>query len=141
MKPIKYKAAACVVVARGDRIMLSKRFNMGVYDGLWQMPGGKIEPLELPIKAAQRELKKETGLNLHESRFKTGIISKSDPTVKKLHSFRANLFGQETPRVVEIDKNGPWEFFVLDDVRVMPLLPATLEIIEHAVKSGLFFGD
>ena len=50
------------------RILLVKRAKEP-YRGNWQLPGGKIEPMETAEEAAIREVKEETYLNLKNIRF------------------------------------------------------------------------
>ena len=54
--------AAVVVLSEGDRWLVQKRPPSGLLAGLWEFPGGKVEPGERPEDAARRELKEETGL-------------------------------------------------------------------------------
>lgn len=54
--------AAVVVVERDGRWLLQRRPADGLLGGLWEFPGGKIEPGESPLEAARRELAEETGL-------------------------------------------------------------------------------
>lgn len=46
-----------------DRILISKRPLDKPYGGLWELPGGKVEPNETPEYAAARELKEELGID------------------------------------------------------------------------------
>ena len=59
-KPIV--VAAVVAVSRGDRWLVLRRPSTGLLGGLWEFPGGKLEPGESPVAAARRELREETGL-------------------------------------------------------------------------------
>ncbi len=53
--------AAVAVVREGDRWLVQRRPERGFLGGLWEFPGGRIEPGELPGEAARRELREETG--------------------------------------------------------------------------------
>lgn len=54
--------AAVGVVARDGRFLLQRRPSGGLLGGLWEFPGGKIEPGETPAQAVRREFAEETGL-------------------------------------------------------------------------------
>lgn len=51
-----------VLVRDGDRVLLVRR-GRDPYRGWWALPGGRIEPGETAVAAAQRELTEETGLS------------------------------------------------------------------------------
>jgi A/G-specific adenine glycosylase len=53
---------AVVAVNRGGRWLVLRRPSTGLLGGLWEFPGGKLEPHERPAAAARRELREETGL-------------------------------------------------------------------------------
>ncbi|MCE7797275.1 (deoxy)nucleoside triphosphate pyrophosphohydrolase [Sphingobium sufflavum] len=54
--------AAALVDADG-RVLLQQRPEGKTLAGLWEFPGGKIEPGELPEAALVRELKEELGVD------------------------------------------------------------------------------
>ncbi len=51
---------AVVILDKEGRILLEKRTD----NGMWGLPGGKIEPSESIREAALREIKEETGLDI-----------------------------------------------------------------------------
>jgi len=53
--------AAGVVVERG-KVLLSRRKKGTHLSGLWEFPGGKVEPGEDPRAALRRELEEELGI-------------------------------------------------------------------------------
>ena len=50
------------VIRRGPRLLLCQRPDTKRHGGLWEFPGGKLEPGETLFDAARRELDEELGL-------------------------------------------------------------------------------
>lgn len=59
--------AAVVLVDLEGRVLLAQRPEGKDMAGLWEFPGGKIEPGELPEAALIRELQEELGIDTWES--------------------------------------------------------------------------
>ena len=55
--------SAVALIDRDGRLLLSKRPEGKPMAGLWEFPGGKIEPDETPETALIRELDEELGIN------------------------------------------------------------------------------
>lgn len=45
-----------------ERVLLVKQFRLPAERELWELPAGRRDPGESPLKAAKRELREETGL-------------------------------------------------------------------------------
>jgi mutator protein MutT len=57
------RVVACVL-RRGDRLLVCQRPAQKRHGGLWEFPGGKVEPNEDDERAATRELREELGIEL-----------------------------------------------------------------------------
>lgn len=58
---------ACALVDEDGRVLLAKRPEGRDLAGLWEFPGGKVEPGEKPEEALIRELAEELGIDVAES--------------------------------------------------------------------------
>jgi ADP-ribose pyrophosphatase len=54
-------SAVIMPVDARKRILLVKQYRLPARSYLWELPAGKIDAGETPLKAAKRELKEETG--------------------------------------------------------------------------------
>jgi 8-oxo-dGTP diphosphatase len=52
-------AVVCGILRRGDRVLVARRPQGKRLAGLWEFPGGKVEPGESPESALRRELHEE----------------------------------------------------------------------------------
>ena len=56
--------AACALIDADGRVLLAKRPSGRPLAGLWEFPGGKVEPGETPEAALIRELEEELGIRV-----------------------------------------------------------------------------
>lgn len=58
---------ACALVDADGRVLLAQRPEGKSLAGLWEFPGGKLEPGETPEDALIRELREELGIEVAEA--------------------------------------------------------------------------
>ncbi|MCB8879680.1 8-oxo-dGTP diphosphatase MutT [Acidisoma cellulosilytica] len=59
--------AACVLIDAQGRVLIARRPEGRAMAGLWEFPGGKLEPGESPEEALVRELREELGVDVARS--------------------------------------------------------------------------
>jgi 8-oxo-dGTP diphosphatase len=76
------------------RLLAAQRTRPEVYAGLWEFPGGKVEPGETPEAALVRECREELGVELEVE----ALVGEVDIPIGRLRVFRARLIsGDPTP--------------------------------------------
>mgnify|MGYP001768402657 CR=1 FL=1 len=58
---------AVALIDEGNRVLISKRPEGKQLAGLWEFPGGKLEPGETPEQAVVRECREELGIEVCET--------------------------------------------------------------------------
>lgn len=64
VEPARYALSAVVYAEREDEILLLQRAEGSAMAGQWFLPGGFVEPGELPEEGARRELLEEGGVQI-----------------------------------------------------------------------------
>jgi 8-oxo-dGTP diphosphatase len=59
--------AACALIDAEGRVLIAQRPRGKSMAGLWEFPGGKIEPDESPEQTVVREMREELGIIIQES--------------------------------------------------------------------------
>jgi 8-oxo-dGTP diphosphatase len=81
-------------------ILIARRHRDAVRGGLWEYPGGKVEPGERPSQAALRELAEEAGVgagSLRGEPVELAVAAHTDPTERREKSVRIHAF------LIEVD--------------------------------------
>ena len=62
-----------------DRVLIAQRPDGKALAGLWEFPGGKVEPGEIPERALARELAEELGIGVDQAdATPAGVASRAD---------------------------------------------------------------
>ena len=61
-KPLPNHTVVAGIIWRRNQFLIQKRYTNSMLGGLWEFPGGKVEPGEPLIDALKREIEEECGI-------------------------------------------------------------------------------
>lgn len=74
------------------RLLITKRGKTSSHPGIWEFPGGKLEPNESPLEALKREIMEEVGLQIIEAKWLTEFSHSYDQKKISLTVFLVSKF-------------------------------------------------
>jgi len=113
-----------VMVKCKDKVLLCKRNNLGLFPGMWSIPGGKLEENETPMEGAKREFLEETDVNINDKEIKLiGLIPRHTRDGKKLKGLMyVYLLEVEEPIIpdfvnaIDGEEHTDFGYFTLDEI-------------------------
>lgn len=113
--------------ARSTRVLLERQYRHAANDYLWELPAGRIDPGELELEAARRELLEETGYTASNWR-------------RILHFYASPGFVAETMSVylatgLRRGKAQPEEDEIIT-MRLVPLATAVRMVIRGTIRDA-----
>lgn len=131
---VRHPGGAAAVAIENGRVCLLRQFRHAADGWLWELPAGKLDPGEAPLRTAQRELAEEAGVEARNWRPLGRIISSPGVFTEVIHLFLADTLAT-TPQQTE-----PHEFL---EVHWLPFEEAIAraqsgEITDAKTLVGLF---
>lgn len=94
-QPVPHYTVTAAVIRRNGHILIAQRRNEGLLGGMWEFPGGKLEPGESLPDCLQREIREELGVTVDVGP-SLGIYDHAYSHFKiTLHAFNCTLLGGE----------------------------------------------
>jgi 8-oxo-dGTP diphosphatase len=117
-------------VRDGDRILLQRR-RRPPNEGLYNVPGGKVERHEDPYEACLREVREETGLSLSHARLRAvlTVIARDTGTQWLLFMFVAERPAGDAGPIT--DDEGELRWVPIDEVAALPVVSDIPLILPH----------
>ena len=127
--PMTLTSVLAAVVQRDDRYLICQRPVHKRHGGLWEFPGGKLEPGETHDHAARRELAEELAVDVRT--VGTMLFSVADPGSQFVIEFvPVTIHGE--PRCIE---HSALRWLSLDELPTLDLAPSDRRFVEF-LRSG-----
>jgi 8-oxo-dGTP diphosphatase len=123
-------AVAAAVVIRNGCVLLARRPAGAHLEGLWEFPGGKIEPGESPEEAVVRELREELGIDV-VPRARLASIDHRYPD-RRIHLVALLCDGTRDPRRASVR----WRWTALSNLDPTEMPEADRPIVERLRTGG-----
>jgi len=118
----------CAVIVRDDGLFLvAQRPPAKRMGGLWEFPGGKIEPGEDPVAALRREIREEFGTEIVVGAGLTAVDHDYGDFRIRLHPFLARLAGGGPVA----NEHADWVWTDAAGARALDWAPADLPVLEE----------
>lgn len=125
MKQINVVGA--VIQNSAGEVLCAKRSPQMAHGGLWEFPGGKMEPSETPEESLQREIREELGCDIAVGQQVVDVTYSYPNQVVRLITYRARLLhGQPTPR-----EHAELRWLPIDQLGTLEWSPADLPTVRQ----------
>ncbi|KTD08257.1 8-oxo-dGTP diphosphatase [Legionella jamestowniensis DSM 19215] len=121
------KVAVAVILNQSGEVLITRRPSHVPHGGLWEFPGGKVEPDETPAEALVREIKEEVGLEILSFRFLEEITHAYSTKVVSLLIFVVRDYKGE-PHCLESQMDLRWA--TISDLTTYEFPEANIKIFD-----------
>lgn len=121
------KVALGILVNTQAQILIALRPLHYTHGGLWELPGGKLEPHESALQALKRELQEELGITVKQAKIVThGKYQYKTGVTVTLHAFniiqyQGVPYGREGQVIRWVDRHALVDFHFIEGTRSLIL--------------------
>ncbi len=129
MLPLLVTAA---ILQKDGRILLTQRLPGSRHGGLWEFPGGKLDPEESPEEGLQREIREELGIDVQVGAVFDVVYHRYDWGAVLLLAYLCEV-GREPIRNLGVADH---RWVTPGDLHAYPVLPADVPLIARLQRQG-----
>lgn len=127
---------AAAITSREGRLLLQQALPGKRHSGMWEFPGGKVEPFEIPSLALLREVREELGIELdltalQPAGFAEEAAQEGRPGIVLL-LYRCDCWRGE-PEALEGQN---WGWFTLNEAGTLPMASMDHALLQALKKEG-----
>lgn len=127
----KVEVVAAIIVDQ-DKVLIAQR-KTGEFAGMWEFPGGKIEPGETHSIALQREIKEEMEVSISVDNFFMTVDYDYASFHLTMHCYICALINRE----ILLNDHLKIEWVSLDQLKNFKWLSADLIVVENLINFQL----
>jgi mutator protein MutT len=119
MTPKRFKLIASVylVLMKDNKILLSRRYKTGYFDGSYSFPSGHLDGNETLKQGTIRETKEEIGITVKSEDLKlVHVMNRRIPHAERLDFFFTTKKWEGEPKNMELDKCDDLSWFELNNL-------------------------
>ncbi|MGG6264892.1 A/G-specific adenine glycosylase [Leptolyngbya sp. AN03gr2] len=124
--PIPHKVIGVAVIWKDQKILIDRRKAEGLLGGLWEFPGGKVEPGETIEHCIKREIQEELGIEIEVGEHLITVDHTYTHFRVSLNVHHCQHVSGE-PQAIECDEI---RWVTIDELSEFPFPKANLKIIE-----------
>jgi len=132
-KPVPTVVVGAAVVAhksKDNHVLIAQRNHDEMLGGLWEFPGGKVEPGETLEACAQREIMEELGIKIEVGERLMVVHHAYSHFKLEMHVFHARHCSGH-PRAIDC---ADWSWCAIDDLSDYPFSKADLYVISQLLN-------
>jgi mutator protein MutT len=134
-KPLSLSVFACIMLRRGNEVLLMQRADTGYLDGFWAVPGGSLDPHETVLQSAVREAREELNVILNPERLSlVHVLHTFPPAGNSLGFFFVTSDWEDEPKNMEPHKCSGMQWFAFDHLPDN-VAPSARQVIERLQQS------
>jgi 8-oxo-dGTP diphosphatase len=90
------------VIERDGKYLITQRRSTAVLPGLWEFPGGKVEPGESDEAALRRELRERVGVDVEVKGRMAHRLHRYDGYSVELNLYQTNILAGQEPQALRV---------------------------------------
>ena len=132
----KLIASVYLVLIRNNKILLSRRYNTGYFDGNYSFPAGHLDGNETLKQGVVREIKEEIDLDLEPNNLELiHVMNRKIPNNERLDFFFSAKKWLGEPKIIEKNKCDDLSWFELNNLpkNIIPYIKQAINSISNNI--------